>query len=118
MHLFIHLVYEWQHKFCLDCNSCCINKRQKLSFSNSTISSIAPLQYIYTDVWTSPLYSHDGLKYYIIFVDYFTKYIWLYPIKHNSKVKLIFFAIRHFLKKFSNCQSKLYTHTMEVNMRV
>lgn len=75
----------------LDCNSCCINKSHKLAFSNtSSISSTTPLEYIYTDVWTSPIHSHDGFKYYIIFVDHYTKYIWLYPLKQKSDAKPVF----------------------------
>ena len=41
-------------------------------------------------MWTSPILSQDGFKYYIIFVDHFTKYIWLYPFKRKSEVQEVF----------------------------
>lgn len=59
----------------LDCNACAYNKSHKLPFYVSSISSPAPLQYVYTDLWTTQVYSHDNYKYYVIFVDHFTKYI-------------------------------------------
>ena len=59
----------------IDCDSYACNKSHRLPFSMSCITSNAPLQYIFTDLWTSPLYSHDNYKYYIIFADHFSKYI-------------------------------------------
>lgn len=72
------------------CNSCSSNKSHKLSFSTSTILSRGPLDVVYSDVWTSPIYSIDGFKYYVVFVDHFTRYVWLYPLKQKSQVAQIF----------------------------
>lgn len=91
----------------LDCNSCCSNKSHKLSFSTSSIISTAPLQYIYTDLWTSPLHSYDGYKYYIIFVDHFTKYIWLYPLKRKSDTKEVFIRYKALVEKFFQLPLKI-----------
>ena len=49
--------------FTLEYTSCCISKSHKLSFYTTSIVSTAPLQYIYTDVWTSPVTSYDRYKY-------------------------------------------------------
>lgn len=56
------------------CSACSINKMHKLPFTSSFIQSKHPL-----DVWTSPLISIDVFKYYVLFVDHFTRYTWLYP---------------------------------------
>ncbi|KAG7589765.1 GAG-pre-integrase domain [Arabidopsis suecica] len=72
------------------CNSCFINKSHKLSFSTSSLSSTKPLDIIFSDVWTSPVLSIDGYKYYVLFVDHFTRYSWLYPMKKKSQVAQIF----------------------------
>ena len=64
----------------LVCNACYCNKSHKLPFSTSSLQSSHPLEIILSDVWTSPIHSHDGFKYYIIFVDHFMKYIWFYPL--------------------------------------
>lgn len=72
------------------CNSCSSNKSHKLPFSQTTLSSSRPLDVIFSDVWTSPIQSVDGYKYYILFVDHFTRYTWLYPLKNKSQVGQIF----------------------------
>ena len=81
------------------CNACHCNKSHKLSFSMSTLTSTRPLQIIFSDVSTSPILSSDGFKYYIIFVDHFTKYIWLYPLTHKSQVKDVFLRFKAITEK-------------------
>ena len=68
------------------CNSCKCNKSRKLPFSASSITSSSHLQTIYSYVWSSPIVSNDNFKYYVIFVDHFTKYVWLYPLQKKSNV--------------------------------
>ena len=93
------------------CNACLSNKSHKLSFSQSTVMSSQPLETIYSDVWTSPLISHDGFKYYVIFVDHFTKYIWFYPIKQKSDVKDIFMRFKAIVEKhFDKTIKTLYSN--------
>ena len=84
------------------CNACHCNKSHKLSFSKSTLTSTRPLQIIFSDVWTSPILSSDGFKYYVIFVDHFTKYIWLYPLTHKSQVKDVFLRFKAITEKHFN----------------
>ena len=72
------------------CNACLCNKSHKLPFSTSSLVSTHPLQIIFSDVWTSPVISSNGFKYYVIFVDHFTKYIWFYPLHRKSDVHEVF----------------------------
>ena len=81
------------------CNTCYCNKSHELSFSNSSIVSSRPLQIIFSDVWTSPVLSNHGFKYYVIFVDHFTKYIWFYPLKHKYEVKDVFIRFKAIVEK-------------------
>ena len=60
------------------------NKIHKLPFS----ILLSKLFFFY--VWTLPIYSIDNFKYYVVFVDPFTKYIWFYPFKHKSQVHDVF----------------------------
>ena len=83
-----------------NCEACQCNKSHKLPFCQSTLVSSYPLELIYTDLWTSPLYSRDGFKYYVIFVDHFTKYIWFYPLKHKSDTKSVFIMFKALLEKY------------------
>nr|DAD26772.1 TPA_asm: hypothetical protein HUJ06_028240 [Nelumbo nucifera] len=57
-----------------NCIVCSCNKSHKFPFHSSTLTSSHPLEIIFSDVWTSPIYSVDGFKYYVIFVDHYTRY--------------------------------------------
>ena len=74
----------------LFCNSCSTNKSHKLPFSTSTLTTSQPLEILFSDVWTSPTTLVDGYKYYVLFVDHYTRYTWLYPLKAKSQVATIF----------------------------
>ena len=73
------------------CNSCSINKEHQLSFHQNSLTSQAPLDLIYTNVW-GPVSSTgiDGSRYYLIFVDHFSKYIQFYTMVNKSDVSMIF----------------------------
>ena len=94
----LHSVYVWSPSF--HCNDCLCNKIHKLPFSHSTIVSSAPFQIIFSDVWTSPIMSTDNFKNYIVFVDHFTHYIWLYPLKRKSDVSCIFRRFKTLIENF------------------
>lgn len=73
------------------CTSCHCNKSHRLSFGTSSLVSKGLSDLLYNDVWgPAPYSSIDGFSSYIIFVDHFTKFIWLYPMKCKSDVFYIF----------------------------
>lgn len=85
------------------CISCGCSKSHKLPFTSSSIISNRPLELIYSDVWApAPIRSLDGYLYYLIFVDHFSKYIWLYPMKNKSDVSVIFPQFKAIVEKFFN----------------
>lgn len=88
------------------CSDCSINKTHKLPFSQTSIFSKKPLQIIFTDVWTSPVTSIDNYKYYVIFVDHYTRYSWLYPMKFKSQVRDIFTSFKALVENKFNCKIK------------
>ena len=59
-------------------------------------------------MWTSPIYSVDDFKYYIIFVDHFTKYTWLYPIKHKSDSLQTFIRFQKLVENFFQLKIKQF----------
>lgn len=83
-----------------NCNACQCNKSYKLPFNKNTLISTSPLELLYTDLWTSPIHSFDGFKYYVIFMDHFTKYIWFYPLKNKSDTKEVFIRFKAIVEKF------------------
>ena len=83
------------------CESCLCNKSQRLPFGDSSLQSSGPLDLVYIDVWgPSPIKSIDGFFYYVIFVDHFTKYVWLYPLRLKFDVYTIFLHFKAVVENF------------------
>jgi histone deacetylase 1/2 len=72
------------------CNACQMAKSHQLPFPHSNHVSTAPLDLIYTDVWGPAINSVGGYKYYVSFIDDFTKYTWFFPIFLKSDVEHVF----------------------------
>jgi len=82
------------------CESCVLAKSHQLPFSSSTIVYIAPLQLIFIDIWgPTPLAASCGERYYISFLDAYTRYTWLYLITHKSQALSIFKIFKIFFEK-------------------
>ncbi|KAG7587359.1 GAG-pre-integrase domain [Arabidopsis thaliana x Arabidopsis arenosa] len=82
------------------CSDCAINKSHKLPFSQTSIVSSRPLEYIFTDLWSSPIVSIDNYKYYLVLVDHYSRYTWLYPLKLKSQVRETFKAFKALVENF------------------
>ena len=80
------------------CESCQLGKSKKLSFSASNRVSLSPLKLIHTDIWTSPVMSITGYKYYIVFVDDFSRFTWIYPLHAKSETYEIFMKFKLLVK--------------------
>jgi histone deacetylase 1/2 len=73
------------------CQSCPLGKSSCLSLKPTGHKTSALLELIFSDVWgPAPLFSSDGYRYFVIFVDAHTKYIWYYPLVAKSDVYSVF----------------------------
>jgi histone deacetylase 1/2 len=68
------------------CHACCIGKHVRLPFKESTNISSVPFQLLHCDVWTSPIMSNSGYKFYLVILDDFSHYAWTFPLRHKSDV--------------------------------
>lgn len=67
---------------CLDCQ---LGKYHLKSFPNSNFRAKEPL---HTNVWRSaPIVSLEGFKNYVVFVDNFSRFIWVFPFKTISETR-------------------------------
>lgn len=83
-----------------NCTSCPLNKSHKLPFGTSSIVSHNPLEYIFSDVWgPTQIQSSDGYRYYVIFIDHYTRYCWFFPMYQKSDVYQIFTHLKPVLEK-------------------
>ncbi|CAH9104714.1 unnamed protein product [Cuscuta epithymum] len=75
------------------CSSCPLGKHSKMPFYNSMSYTILPFDIIHSDLWTSPVISSSGHRYYVLFLDDYSKFLWTFPISKKSQVP-------HFFKSF------------------
>ncbi|CAL1403910.1 unnamed protein product [Linum trigynum] len=85
----------------LSCESCSLHKSHKLPFSISSLSSSRPFDLLYMDVWgPSPIISHDDYSYYLVIVDHFSRYTWLYPLRRKSDVHQVFTTFKAMIENY------------------
>jgi transposase InsO family protein len=70
-----------------DCISCQLRKQPVLPFNNSESHATASFDLIHSDVWgPSPVASMNGSCYFVIFVDDFSRYTWIFLMKSRSEL--------------------------------
>uniref|UniRef100_A0A2N9J5B9 Integrase catalytic domain-containing protein n=1 Tax=Fagus sylvatica TaxID=28930 RepID=A0A2N9J5B9_FAGSY len=90
------------------CSACLSSKSKQLPFSHSINRVSKPLELIYTDVWgPSPICSVNGFKYYVSFLDAFTRYTWLFPISCKSDVYATFKQFQIHVERFFDSKIKI-----------
>ncbi|GJS72786.1 ribonuclease H-like domain-containing protein [Tanacetum coccineum] len=70
------------------CHACQLGKHVKLPFHSSDSIVEHCFDIIHSDLWTSPIISSSGFKYYVLFLDHFSHYLWIYPLRSKSDIDL------------------------------
>ena len=76
------------------CEHCVTSKQHRLKFDRSTARSKYILDLIHSDVWESPEMSLGGAKYFVSFIDDYSRRLWVYPIKKKSDVFPVFKVLK------------------------
>lgn len=79
-----------------------VNKAKAIDFHLvlASPSLLFLLELIFSDVWgPSPVLSTSGNKYYVSFVDHYSRYVWLFPISNKSDVLSIFCAFQNMVER-------------------
>ncbi len=98
------------HKLtCLDasnksyvCDACQRAKSHQLTFPRSSSESKYPLELIYSDVWGDAPQSVGGFKYYVSFIDDYSKFTWIYLLKYKSDVFQKFHDFQQLVERLFN----------------
>ncbi|KAK1431722.1 hypothetical protein QVD17_08299 [Tagetes erecta] len=90
------------------CHSCQISNSKRLPFIDSNSVTIAPFDIIHCDLWTSPVTSNSGYKYYMVLIDNFTNYVWIYPLKFKSETFTNFAKFHKFIRTQFNRHIKTF----------
>ena len=73
-----------------NCEVCHFSKFTRLPFNSSASRACNPFEIIHSDIWGPVLKSFDGFRYFVTFVDDFTRITWLYLLKFKSEVFDVF----------------------------
>jgi hypothetical protein len=65
-------------------------------FSSSTTRTTRPFELIYCDLWTSPVLSTSGFKYFLVILDDFTHFLWTIPLRLKSDAYTTLASFRAF----------------------
>jgi len=86
--------------FNFNCSSCPLGKASRLSLGLTGHKTCAPLELVFSDVWgPSPMLSTDGYRYFVIFVDAYTRYIWFFPLAVKFDVFKIFLQFQALVER-------------------
>ena len=80
------------------CSSCPLGKHAKLPFYDSLSYIFLPFDIIHSDLWTSPIANSSGHRYYVLFLDDYSKFLWTFPIAKKSQVKQLFISFHALVK--------------------
>ena len=68
------------------CDACQMAKSHQLPYPKSSSVSSSPLELVFSDVWGPASESFGRYKYYVSFIDDYSKFTWVYLLKKKSDV--------------------------------
>ena len=88
----------------LVCDACEYGKHTRATYISRGLRSISPFMLIHSDVWTSPIVSVSGMKYFVTFIDCYSRMTWIYLMKHKNEVLKCFKDFYAFVRnQFNTC---------------
>jgi hypothetical protein len=74
-----------------------VSKQARLPFSESSNISLFPFHLLHCDVWTSPVVSNSGFKFYLMILDALSHFTWTFPLRQTSDVLPTLIAFHAFV---------------------
>ena len=82
------------------CEACLFRKQHKLSLSSIVHHIRKPFKIIYYDIWgPASVMSNFGFKYFVLFVDDFSRFTWIFFLKNKSDVAFVFYHFISFIER-------------------
>ena len=89
------------------CDACQRGKSRQLSYTDSSRVSTIPLELIRSDVWGPARASSRRYTYYVSFIDDYSRFRWIYLLKHKSGVEQVFYAFLAHVERLFNTKIRV-----------
>ncbi|GJZ44585.1 ribonuclease H-like domain-containing protein [Tanacetum coccineum] len=80
------------------CHACQLGKHVRHPFLHSSTIVENTFDIVHSDVWTSPIPSVSGFQYYVLFLDHYSHFLWVYPLQKKSDAFSKFLLFRAYVK--------------------
>ena len=98
------------------CTTSQLGKSHQISFQTSTNVSFYLVELIHLDIWgPTTISSKEGYKYYIHFIDDYTKYTWIHPLHLKLEAKTIFQKFHILVQRYFERKIKILQTDWAVN---
>ncbi|PKU88027.1 Retrovirus-related Pol polyprotein from transposon TNT 1-94 [Dendrobium catenatum] len=89
------------------CHACNKAKQHKAVLELSRNRAKSVLDLIHSDVWgPAPALSNSGMLYYVLFIDDYSRFTWLFPMRQKSEVFNIFVNFKSYIENFTSSKIK------------
>ncbi|GJV11989.1 ribonuclease H-like domain-containing protein [Tanacetum coccineum] len=88
------------------CHACHLGKHVRLPFVSFNTPVTSHFDIVHSDVWTSPILSLSSFKYYVLFFDHYSHFVWVYPLVNKSDVLSKFMLFRTYVNTQFKCEIK------------
>ncbi|KAK1432520.1 hypothetical protein QVD17_09417 [Tagetes erecta] len=90
------------------CTSCQLAKGQRLPFISNEKRASFPLDLVHCDLWgPAPITTTNGYRYYVVFIDDFSRFTWFYPLKTKTDFYVVLPAFIKLVQ--TQCSRKIKT---------
>nr|GEV89691.1 ribonuclease H-like domain-containing protein [Tanacetum cinerariifolium] len=90
------------------CHACQVGKHVKLLFVSLSSSVTSCFDIVHSDLWTSSISSLSGFQYYVLFIDHYSQYVWVYPLMNKYDVLSKFMLFRNYVRTQFKCEIKSF----------
>ncbi|GFZ05551.1 hypothetical protein Acr_17g0011230 [Actinidia rufa] len=86
-----------------------VGNGSELPIAHSGFVTHAPFELMHMDVWgPAPVASFQGFRYYLLIMDDFTRFVWLFPLHYKSDVKVTISNFKAFVSTQFQCNIKSF----------
>ena len=91
-----------------NCLHCQLAKQPALSFNTNNSICDTPFGLIHSDIWgPAPTPTVNGYRYFVLFIDDYSRFTWIYFLKHRSELSQIYIDFATMITTQFSCTIKI-----------